>query len=214
MGSGGVDSGGLSKRDEFEEAALQTFYERGYQGASIRAIASRTGNAVATLFHYFPSKQSILEQIVNGAANQMQAEIDQALAGIEDPVERLAAAIRTMVIASCVRQREVFVAQSEFRSLSPEAFRVNREKRRRIQSTFADLVEAGIAAGEFDGEQPNGVARSLVLLSSTVANWYEPGHGLTVEEIADSHVEMAMRLVGCRREGVGTGPRDRSPSAA
>jgi len=41
----------------------------------------------------------------------MQAEIDRALDGLDDPVERLAA-------ATCVRQREAFVAQSEFRSLS------------------------------------------------------------------------------------------------
>ena len=190
-------NGSSSKREAIEEAALQTFYERGYQGASIRAIAGQAGTAVANIFHYFPSKQSILEEIVNGAANRMQAEIDQALGGLVDPVERLTAATATMVTASCVRQREVFVAQSEFRSLSPPAFMVNREKRRRIQSTFAELVAAGVREGRFDERQPNGIARSVVLLSSAVANWFEPGHGLTVEEVADSHVEMALRLVGC-----------------
>lgn len=214
MESGAGRNGGSSKREEFEEAALQIFYERGYQGASIRAIVGRTGNAIATMFHYFPSKQSILEQIVNGAANRVQAEIDSALEGVEDPTERLAAATRAMVIVSCVRQREGFVAQSEFRSLSPPAFKVNREKRRRIQSTFADIIEAGIEAGQFSEEQPNGVARSLVLLFTAVANWYEAGHGLTPEQIADSHVEMAMRLVGCRRESAVERAPGRPASAA
>lgn len=188
--------GWADKQAAIEEAALLTFYERGYQGASIRAIAEQAGTAVATLFHYFPSKQSILEGIVNGAADRMQRDIDRSLEGLTDPAARLAAAIRTMVTASCVRQREVFVAQSEFRSLSPAAFEVNRERRRRIQSTFAEIVDAGVAAGRFEAGLPNGIARSLVLLASAVAHWYRPGNGLTVAEIADSHVEMAMRLVG------------------
>ena len=123
---------------------------------------------------------------------------DSSVADVDDPTERLVLAVRTMVIASCIRQRESFVAQSEFRSLSPEAFRLNREKRRRIQTLFFDTVEAGIAAGEFAASHPTDLARSLVLLSSAVAFWYEADQAVSIPDVAERHVEMALNLVGAR----------------
>ncbi len=181
-----------------EEAALQTFYEMGYHGASIRAIAKGAGVGVATLFHHYPTKAAILEQIVNGAADAMQDDLERGMEGIDDPTERLTAAVRTMVTASCIRQRESFVAQSEFRSLSPEAFTLNRQKRRQIQSLFYDTVEAGIAAGDFAAQHPTDLARSLVLLSSAVAFWYEADQAQLIPDVAERHVEMALNLVGAR----------------
>jgi AcrR family transcriptional regulator len=182
-----------------EEAALQKFYEMGYHGASIRAIAKGAGVGVATLFHHYATKAAILEQIINGAADAMQGDLERAVDGIDDPTERLVAEVQTMVTASCIRQRESFVAQSEFRSLNPEAFRVNREKRRRIQALFLDSVEAGIAAGDFDAAHPTDLARSLVLLSSAVAFWYDADQAQDVAEVAERHVEMALNLVAARR---------------
>ena len=172
------------------------FYEKGYHGASIREIAKGAGIGVATLFHHFPNKASILEQIINGAADAMRSDLDGALEGLIDPKARLTAAVRVLVIASCHRQRESFVAQSEFRSLTPEAFKTNREKRRGIQLIFTNAVDDGIASGQFVSDHPKDVARSLVLLGSAVAHWYEDGHGLTPDEIADIHVDMALSLVG------------------
>lgn len=179
-----------------EESALQVFYEKGYHGASIRAIAKKAGVGVATLFHYYPNKPAILEHIINGAADAMQHDIDLAVEGVSDPTDRLVAAVRTMVTASCVRQRESFVAQSEFRSLTPTDFKVNREKRRRIQALFLAMVDDGIAAGDFTSNHPADLARSLVLLSSAVAFWYEAGQAMGIPEVAETHVEMALSLVG------------------
>jgi AcrR family transcriptional regulator len=200
MSSGPDPSGGArpGTASVVDEAALQVFYERGYHGASIRAIAKSAGIGVATLFHYYPNKAAILEHIVNGAADAMQSDLDRELRELEDPRQRLIAATRTLVIASIVRQRESFVAQSEFRSLGPGDYRVNREKRRRIQSIFSRIVADGIDAGQFSSDHPNDVSRSVVVLGTSVALWYTVGQGLSTDEVADVHVEMALRLVGAR----------------
>jgi AcrR family transcriptional regulator len=181
------------------EAALQDFYERGYHGSSTRSIAKGAGIGVATLFHHYPSKAAILAEIVNGAADEMQTDLDRELAGVTEPTPRLTVASRTMVIASCERQRESFVAQSEFRSLTADAFKLNREKRRRIQQTFLEIVADGLASGTFACLHPADVARSLVLLNSSVALWYEAGHGMTAEEMAAVHVDMSLNLVRAAR---------------
>jgi AcrR family transcriptional regulator len=181
------------------EAALHDFYERGYHGSSTRSIAKGAGIGVATLFHHYPSKDSILAEIVHGSADAMQADLDRELAGVTEPVPRLTTAARTMVVASCERQRESFVAQSEFRSLASDAFKINREKRRGIQQTFLDIVAGGIASQDFACRHPADVARSLVLLNSSVALWYQAGHGMTVDEMAAVHVDMSLDLVRSTR---------------
>jgi hypothetical protein len=104
-----------------------------------------------------------------------------------------------MVLASCERQRESFVAQSEFRSLTSEALRLNREKRRGIQQTFLEIVAAGVASGDFGCGHSTDVARSLVLLNSSVALWYEAGQGMTAAEMAAVHVDMSLDLVRAAR---------------
>ncbi|MGH3803730.1 MAG: TetR/AcrR family transcriptional regulator, partial [Pseudonocardiaceae bacterium] len=46
-------------------AALAAFVEKGYDGASIREIASRSGLSVPGLYHHYPSKQALLVGLTN-----------------------------------------------------------------------------------------------------------------------------------------------------
>jgi AcrR family transcriptional regulator len=52
--------GPTSTRPVILDAALSLFAERGYERATIRAIAARAGVDPATVLHHFPSKQDLL----------------------------------------------------------------------------------------------------------------------------------------------------------
>jgi AcrR family transcriptional regulator len=186
--------------DTIEWAALEVFYEKGYHGASIRAIGAAANIGVATLFHHYPTKAAILDRILHRAVDHMQADLDDAIDGLTDPVERLAMAVRALVIAHCERQSQSFVAQSELRSVPDDAEAEIRRKRRRVQAVFDDSVEDGLAAGVFACEHPREVARAIVSMGTQVASWYHAGHGLTPAEVADIYVEMALRLVGAKAD--------------
>lgn len=59
--------------------ALRLFAERGYAGASLRELARRLGIRQPSLYHYFRSKDELVEQIldyfgVGGAATMMEGE--------------------------------------------------------------------------------------------------------------------------------------------
>ncbi len=186
---------GADTADIIERIALQIFYEKGYHGASIRAISNGAEVGVATLFHHYPSKAAILERIMDEAAAKMRIGLEEATEGLTDPTERLVAALRTFVLAHCERQEESFVAQSEFRRLDPKAFEEIRGKRRQVQAIFDDIVADGIAADQFSTEHPKEVARAIVALGTAVATWYRPGEGMAPAEVAEIHVEMALRLL-------------------
>ncbi len=46
------------------ETALRLFSQRGYDATSIKAIATAAGVAVGLLYHYFPSKEALLGEIL------------------------------------------------------------------------------------------------------------------------------------------------------
>jgi AcrR family transcriptional regulator len=189
-----VTPGGTARA--IEDAALEAFYENGYHGASVRAIASSAGVGIATLFHHFPSKAAILVHILNQAVDAMQADLDAATAGLTDPVLRLSAAIRALVIAHCERKVWSFVAQSELRSVPPSADEAIRQKRRTVQRVFDDALLDGCATGQFDCEAPREAARAIVSMGTQVASWYRAGADLSPDEVAGIYVEMGLRLAG------------------
>lgn len=68
------------------EAALKTFAERGYDGATIREIASRAGVTEMTLLRHFGTKDALLREALQdhapvppAQANALPADIDQAV---------------------------------------------------------------------------------------------------------------------------------------
>ncbi|HZE38593.1 MAG TPA: TetR/AcrR family transcriptional regulator [Stackebrandtia sp.] len=57
-------SRGDERRAEILDAALETFAEKGFRGASLAAIAERVGLTQQGLLHYFPSKEELLVEVL------------------------------------------------------------------------------------------------------------------------------------------------------
>lgn len=54
-----------STRDRILKASLKLFSEKGYLGATTRAIAREADVAELTLFRYFSSKEKLFEEVIN-----------------------------------------------------------------------------------------------------------------------------------------------------
>ncbi|HWB77520.1 MAG TPA: helix-turn-helix domain-containing protein [Nannocystaceae bacterium] len=54
-------------------AALELFAEQGYAGASLRKLAAKLGIAQPSLYHYFASKEELVEQIIETFTGDMLA---------------------------------------------------------------------------------------------------------------------------------------------
>src|SRR5215212_2570928 len=53
-----------ARREQILETALGLFAERGFDGTSTRQIATEAGIAEGLIFHYFPTKASLLTAIL------------------------------------------------------------------------------------------------------------------------------------------------------
>lgn len=59
------------RRQEILTAALELLAEEGYAGASLRKLAARLGIAQPSLYHYFRTKEDLVEQVLATYAGQM-----------------------------------------------------------------------------------------------------------------------------------------------
>ncbi len=59
---------------EIIQAAYHMIAERGFEGFRIRSLAEQVGVNHATLLHYFPSKQAVIEAVVGYLLQQLQEE--------------------------------------------------------------------------------------------------------------------------------------------
>lgn len=55
--------------------ALELMAERGYHGASLRELAKRLGISQPSLYHYFASKDELVEQIIEAYSGRMFAKV-------------------------------------------------------------------------------------------------------------------------------------------
>ena len=69
------------KRDEIMDAALELFFEKGYDATSIRTIMRKVGSEVGLFYYYFENKDDVFDKAVHRFLAQYEA-------GMEDIVQR------------------------------------------------------------------------------------------------------------------------------
>ena len=83
-------------RDLLLDAGLACFAERGFDGTSIRAIAARAGLSLGLLYHYFPSKEALLHELMQRSGGLIQAVFVE-VAAEPDAQRRLESLVRVSI---------------------------------------------------------------------------------------------------------------------
>ncbi|MBQ7098032.1 MAG: TetR/AcrR family transcriptional regulator [Clostridia bacterium] len=95
MGRKAVISGG--KRDEIIEAARKMFFEKGFDGVTIRNLQKEVGCEVGLFYYYFKSKDEIFDVVIDRLEGEWRNELDEVAEDFDDNpkacIERLFAAV-------------------------------------------------------------------------------------------------------------------------
>jgi AcrR family transcriptional regulator len=84
-------------RAAITEAALALFRERGYEAATMRAIAQRAGVSTGNAYYYFSSKEELIQEFYSRNHSAHLAASRGVLAGETDLAARLAGTVRALV---------------------------------------------------------------------------------------------------------------------
>lgn len=169
------------------------FRQKGFNGASMADLAAEVGMTKSSLYHHFPSKQSLLSEIVERTVSRVTPMIEEILV-LDLPVaERLRRAVICHTIEG-IRDRDAlacFVEEGRF--LSPDFREAHVVKRDYYENIFRRILAEGVGQGVF-ADQDLGVAvRAILGMCNSVVRWYRPGGDQSPQEIAALFAEFAVR---------------------
>ncbi|MFS3128822.1 TetR/AcrR family transcriptional regulator [Nocardioides sp. Bht2] len=180
-------------------AAIENFNEVGYHATSMRDIARGADVTVASIYHHFPSKQEVLQEIMVGTMSDVISATRTALlAAGRTPREQLSALVRAWILFHTGRQEEALIGASELRSLDAVGRKIVVTLRDEQQRMFDDVITRGVEMGDFATSHPREAARAVINMGYSVASWYRADGEASAEEMAQRYIELALGTVGYR----------------
>jgi AcrR family transcriptional regulator len=183
---------GPETREAIHDAALELFARLGYHATSMRAIAAEARVQPAAIYHWYASKEEILVQLQDDFMEQLT---ERVLAGMERhqrPALRLAAAVREHVVFHGRHTRAAFVTDSEIRALTESRRVALIAKRDEYQRMFSEVIRDGIRDGSLRTPDVHVATYAILLQCTGVALWFDPSGPLSLEEVAELHVELVL----------------------
>jgi AcrR family transcriptional regulator len=195
----------VSKPDQTRErivrAAMALFYERGYRGTSLAAIAKELGISAPALYWHFSSKRDICFTAVYEELDRFAYALQPALQE-PTPDRQLGQFVRTYVLLK-LQQNEWLRepgAVGAYRQLRQAMTPKQRERldgrQRHVYHMLRTILEEGRTAGLFRFDDLTATTFAVVTLCEYVFSWVQPGGRLAPDAIADIYRGLALSMVG------------------
>jgi len=175
------------------KSGLRLIYQHGYEALTLRQLAADVGILSGSLYNHIKTKQDLLFTLVRDHMTDLLANLNAALAGRDEPADALAAFVRLHVTYHMERRYEVYIANSELRSLEPANRATIIAMREAYEARLIRILEQGVAAGRFRVVDTRIGAFAIIAMLTGICTWYRPDGPLGPEQIVALHTELVMR---------------------
>jgi len=181
-------------RGDIISAAIDLFFERGYEATGVQDIVDRAGCTKGGLYHYFRSKEELLLEIRNDYMGSLLRRARQIHSENHSATEALSLIIRELMLEVSKRRAQMTVAFLETRTdydRYPEA-KVQRDEWERF---LVEIIAQGQRDNEFrPGLDAETVQYGIVGICVWAAFHWHPGKStLDVEGIGRTFVDLVLR---------------------
>jgi AcrR family transcriptional regulator len=200
------------RRQEILAVAAGLIGERGYDAMSLDDVAARLDVTKGSLYHYFAGKEDLASAAIETLGAAWTARLADLLAATPGTASlRLRALMREQLVIA-VRDHPgllgLFLTRDD-RARNDRAYDDHaggyraaahraaiKELRRAHDRLFRDLVEEGVAAGEFVVVDLDTTLRCLHAAMTQASTWYGGLRGAALGRALDGLVDTLMMLVG------------------
>lgn len=186
--------------------AARLFRQRGYHATSMQDIADELSVLKGSLYHHISSKEELLVEMLLESVSDVVDAVRVIAEGPGDARSRLRAIIRTEIEGMAKRPDELAVWLSERLRMGDVLTTVS-EVADLGDRIVRDVVEQGIAAGEWAPRDPSVAFLAIRGMVAGFAFWYRSDGPLAAGEIADRFADFAERILD-------DGPADERPVPA
>jgi AcrR family transcriptional regulator len=187
-----IGSYGPKTLEAIRKAGLRLIFEHGYAAMSLRDLAAEVGIQVGSLYNHISTKQELLFELVQDHVNELLRQLDLALEEKKSPEEKLRAFVAFHVSYHMSRKREVFIANSELRSLEPKNYEAIVALRSAYEARLARILSEGVSEGVFEVVDIRVATFAILALLTGICNWYRPSGRLTKEAIIAAHEKLVL----------------------
>jgi AcrR family transcriptional regulator len=187
-----IGSYGPKTMEAIRKAGLRLIFEHGYEAMSLRQLAAEVGIQAGSLYNHISTKQELLFDLIQDHINELLRQLDRAMEGKQDPDEKLRAFVAFHVTYHMTRKREVFIANSELRSLESKNYEAIVALRGAYEQRLAAILSEGVEQGTFEVGDIQVATFAILALLTGLCTWYRPGGRLTREAIVAAHEKLVL----------------------
>jgi TetR/AcrR family transcriptional regulator, cholesterol catabolism regulator len=180
----------LSRKEQVIRHAAELFMEKGYAASSMRDLAQKMGIEAASLYSHIRSKEEILQHLCFDMAAEFRKSLDEVEKQKLPASEKLRNGIvgHIKVMARDLTASAVFM--NEHRHLSQPYLREFLLLRINYINRFKDIIEEGIASGEFKGIDKKLAVMTLFSSLNWMPQWYDPHKNIVPDDLGQQLSDM------------------------
>ena len=177
------------------DKAAGLFLTRGFAATSLKDVADAVGLSRSSIYHYYPSKEALLAELIEGATSPVGAIFRDVEREKRSPIEAVREVVRRLVLWVADPRTHFRLMDRSEAELPEEILRNHTEAKRRVLSGMVKLIEAAMASGETRSLNPRVAALSIIGMTMWTAWWVQPAHGPTLESVAQSIADNAVSML-------------------
>lgn len=185
------------KIQEILAAAADLFGERGYSGVSLEDVAERLDVTKGSLYYYFAGKEALGTAAIETLGTEWTSRLEQLpeaqTGSASDRLRALLGAHIGIAVREYPAALGLFLVPRDW----PEDQQGRiKEQRRRHDQLFRQVIEEGVASGEFRVTDVSTVLQCMHASMSQAPAWCEGLSGKAQDTAIDRLADTLMTLVG------------------
>lgn len=172
-----------AKSQSIMDCAAMLFAKEGYPSAKMQDIAKACGATKSMLYHYFPTKDDLLFEMLMEHLEHVVSSVDEAITKAAPPREKLLAMVQVYTQKSAQSRRRHMIAMQDVKYL-PRAKQLPLiELQRQLTDRISDLLR------EVNPGLPDEVYKPYTMMLLGMLNWtdfwYKPSGTVKPQELCD-----------------------------
>lgn len=180
---------------ELIETAESFFFQKGYEDTAVSDIVKTINVGQGTFYHYFKSKEDILEAVAEKIVDPIAEDIRNIVKGNEDPATKINSILNSILKAGSSETGFMKLMHQKGNYLLHDKLEEALEKR--ISPSIVEVMSKGMEEGVFNMNYPK--ESFILLLSSTLyLSYHFTQDHETRERMRASLEEITARVLGIK----------------
>ena len=167
-------------------AAARLFRQKGFDKTTVKEIAEACDMLPGSLHYRYPSKESILVDLMRLALEQASTALSEAIRGESEPLEQLRQGINAHLELLVGGSDMVYVLLFEWRSLQGQSRKEMIDLRDRYELLWSAMIQSLSSQNLIRADVDRDLLRLIGLGAlNWVATWFNEGGRYTVKDVGD-----------------------------